>query len=99
RKAGRPPRILVGASSSHFGPSVSTSDDLGATWEEPDAAPIAFDADTGAALERVWQLTPGPENRPDVVYAGVEPHALFRSEDGGRGFTLERGLWDHPHRE
>ena len=30
------PRLLVGASSTHFGPSVVTSDDLGATWQEPE---------------------------------------------------------------
>lgn len=94
-----PCRLLVGSASSHFGPSVSASDDLGATWEEPESAPIAFPDDTGAALERVWQLTPGPADQPDVVYAGVEPSALFRSTDGGRSFEIVRGLWDHPHRE
>lgn len=94
----RPVRILVGASSSHFGPSVAISDDLGETWQEPEVAPIVFPADTDATLERVWQIAPGPVDQPDVVYAGVEPSALFRSEDGGRSFELVRGLWDHPHR-
>jgi phage pi2 protein 07 len=36
---------------------------------------------------------------PDVVYAGVEPSALFRSTDGGRTYEFVRGLWEHPHRE
>ncbi|MEV6523629.1 exo-alpha-sialidase [Longispora sp. NPDC051575] len=94
-RAGRP-RLLAGIDSSHFGPSVATSDDLGATWQEPDTAPIAFPADTGEALRRVWQLTPGAG--PDEVYAGTEPSALFRSADGGRSFELVRALWDHPHR-
>ncbi|MCA1187438.1 exo-alpha-sialidase [Saccharopolyspora sp. 6M] len=93
------PRLLVGASSTHFGPSVVTSDDLGATWQEPEVAPIAFPADTGVALERVWQLAPGPADHPEVVHAGGEPSALFRSEDRGRTFQLVRGLWGHPHRE
>jgi photosystem II stability/assembly factor-like uncharacterized protein len=92
------PRLLVGATSEHFGPSVMISDDLGATWQEPDRAPIAFPEDTEAALGRVWQLAPGPVDQPEVVYAGVEPSALFRSEDGGRTYELVRGLWDHPHR-
>ena len=35
---------------------------------------------------------------PDVVYAGTEPSALFRSTDRGATFELVRGLWDHPHR-
>lgn len=94
-----PPRVLVGASSSHFGPSVSTSDDLGETWQEPEAAPIAFPEDTGASLERVWQLAPGRADAPDEIYAGTQPSALFRSGDGGKSFELVRGLWDHPHRE
>jgi hypothetical protein len=93
------PRLLIDATSEHFGPCVRVSDDLGATWSDPDLPPIAFPSDTGAALARVWQLTPGPDGQPDVVYAGVEPSALFRSVDGGRTYEFIRGLWDHPHRE
>jgi hypothetical protein len=93
------PRVLAGVTSEHFGPSVAVSDDLGATWSEPDNAPVAFPAETGAALGRVWQLAPGPAAEPDVVYAGVEPSALFRSVDGGRTYTFVDGLWNHPHRE
>ncbi|HEY8471242.1 MAG TPA: exo-alpha-sialidase [Natronosporangium sp.] len=92
------PRLLAGATSSHYGPTVATSDDLGATWREPDQAPVAFPADTGATLERVWQLAPGRPEEPDRVYAGTQPSALFVSDDGGVSFELVRGLWDHPHR-
>ncbi|MDG4809285.1 exo-alpha-sialidase [Micromonospora sp. WMMD1120] len=92
------PRLLVSTTSSHFGPSVATSDDLGASWDEPDQAPVAFPADTGVSLGRVWQLTPAGPEEPDVIWAGTEPSALFRSTDGGRSFELVRSLWDHPHR-
>jgi hypothetical protein len=92
------PRLLAGVDSSHFGPSVATSDDLGKTWDEPEQAPVAFPTDTDTSLVRVWQLAPGPEGEPDVVYAGTQPSALFRSDDGGRTFDLVRPLWDHPHR-
>lgn len=92
------PRLLAGVTSEHYGPSVAYSDDLGASWQEPDHAPIAFPPDTGAALARVWQLMPGPVSTPEVVYAGVEPSAVFRSTDGGATYELVRGLWDHPHR-
>jgi hypothetical protein len=84
-----PPRLLAGVTSSHFGPGVSTSD----------APPLAFPADTGATLARVWQLAPGPAGQPERVYAGTEPSALFVSDDGGVTYELVRGLWDHPHRE
>lgn len=92
------PRLLVGTTSSHFGPTVATSDDLGATWREPDHAPVAFPEPTGAALRRVWQLAPGPATEPELVYAGVEPSALFVSNDGGLTYDFVDALWDHPHR-
>ena len=90
------PRLLAGASSSWLGPQVGRSDDLGATWQETPNGSIRFPDDTGATVARVWQLTPGAE--PDVVYAGTEPGAVWRSADRGETFTLERALWDHPHR-
>jgi hypothetical protein len=33
------------------------------------------------------------------ILAGVEPAALFRSDDGGKSFQLAEELWNHPHRE
>jgi hypothetical protein len=93
-----PVRLLAGVDSSHFGPIVATSDDLGATWSEPEERPIAFPEDSEVALKRVWQITPGPADQPDVVYAGTEPQGLFRSTDGGVTYEFVRGLWDHPHR-
>ena len=93
------PRLLAGATSAHWGPSVVHSDDLGASWQEPEHGAIRFPEDTGAALAAVWQLRPGPAAQPGVVYAGTEPSALWHSADGGESFELVRGLWDHPHRE
>jgi hypothetical protein len=93
------PRLLAGMTSSHFGPSIAISDDLGESWQEPDKAPIAFPSGTDAALERVWQLAPGPVTQPDRIYAGTQPSALFVSDDGGCSFELVRALWEHPDRE
>ena len=92
------PRLLVGARSEHWGPTVLRSDDLGVTWDEPEGGAIVFGPDDGASLERVWQLRPDTADRPGVVWAGCEPTSLWRSVDGGRSFALIRGLWDHPHR-
>ncbi|MBQ1080085.1 sialidase family protein [Nocardiopsis sp. B62] len=92
----RTKRLLAGTESWHFGPSVWHSDDLGATWTEPPSPPIAFPEDTDGSLTRAWQFAFGAD--PDTVFAGVEPHALFRSSDGGDSFELVRSLWDHPHR-
>jgi hypothetical protein len=95
---GTSPMLMAGSVSMHWGPVIRRSTDVGRSWDEEDKAALAFPADTGAALARIWQLAPGGPSEPDVVYAGVEPAALFRSEDGGRTFSLLRGLWDHPHR-
>jgi photosystem II stability/assembly factor-like uncharacterized protein len=91
-------RLFTGSVSNHWGPVLRRSDDVGATWTEDEQAALRFPADTAASLARIWQLAPGPTEEPDVFYAGVEPAALFRSDDGGRSFSLVRGLWDHPHR-
>ncbi len=93
-----PPRLFAGVAAGHWGPTLAHSDDLGRTWVEPEAAPVAFPEGTGAALARIWQIQPAGPNQPDVVFAGVEPHALFRSDDAGVSFSLVEGLWDHPHR-
>jgi photosystem II stability/assembly factor-like uncharacterized protein len=93
---GERPRLLAGASSSWLGPQVWRSDDLGETWQETPNGAVRFPDDTDAKVERVWQLVPGAE--PEVVYAGTEPGAVFKSTDRGETFTLERPLWDHPHR-
>ena len=79
---GERPRLLAGASSSWLGPQVWRSDDLGETWQETPNGAIRFPEDTGEAVARVWQLTPGAED--GVVYAGTEPGAIFKSTDRGR---------------
>ncbi len=95
---GQSPRLLAGGFSWHWGPFVVHSDDLGRSWEDPDRPAIAFPEDAGEAVKNVWQLTPDTADRDGVVWAGTEPSALWRSDDGGTTFSLVRGLWDHPHR-
>jgi photosystem II stability/assembly factor-like uncharacterized protein len=89
-------RLLAGAASSWLGPQVWRSDDLGETWAETPNGSIRFPEDADATLARVWQLQPGVDD--EVVWAGTEPGAIFRSTDRGETFSLVRGLWDHPHR-
>ncbi|MBC9735012.1 WD40/YVTN/BNR-like repeat-containing protein [Nocardioides marmotae] len=89
-------RLLAGSASTWLGAQVHRSADLGETWDETPGGAIRFPDDVDASVERIWQLVPGVE--PEVVWAGTEPGAVFRSRDGGQTFALERGLWDHPHR-
>jgi photosystem II stability/assembly factor-like uncharacterized protein len=94
----QPVRLLAGAHSEHWGPVVTRSDDLGSTWQELETGAVRFPAELGSSVEQVWQLQPGPADRPHEVWAGVEPAALFKSTDAGESFELVQGLWDHPHR-
>jgi len=78
-----------------YGPRLYTSDDPTAKeWEQ--AIGPAFPGDADAAVERIWVVQPGEEE--GVLWAGVAPAALFKSDDGGRTWELNRGLWDEPSR-
>ena len=46
-------------------------------------------------FKRVWHLEPSPTD-PNIVYAGVEDAALFRTSDGGRSWNELPGLRGHP---
>jgi hypothetical protein len=91
-------RVLAGKTSFFWGTGVTYSDDLGRTWNEPEAPNLRFPQDIDASVKQAWQVAPGTRAEADVVYVGVEPAALFRSNDAGQTFELVRGLWDHPHR-
>jgi photosystem II stability/assembly factor-like uncharacterized protein len=95
---GERPRILAGVGEGHWGPLLTYSDDLGKSWTEPEEPPIGFPQGSEASVARVWQIQPATDQQPDVIYAGVEPHALFRSEDRGESFAIVQGLWEHPDR-
>jgi photosystem II stability/assembly factor-like uncharacterized protein len=45
-------------------------------------------------FKRVWHFEPSPNN-PDIVYAGVEDAALFKSTDGGESWHELSGLRGH----
>ena len=96
-RAGRR-RIWAGPHSMHWGAVLRSSDDFGATWTNPEEANVKFPEGTEAALQQIWQITPGRAEEPDTLYCGVEPAALFTSRDGGETWRLTEGLWNHPQR-
>lgn len=92
-------RYLAATVDPHFGPTVRTSDDGGITWSEAESRPVAFPARTSASLAAIWQLhVDRRAGASRTVWAGAEPAALFRSDDGGGSFDLVDSLWDHPDR-
>lgn len=94
RRAGRD-RIWAAATSWHFGAELVFSDDNGKTWDMPEEMRIKFPEDTEKSLENIWQITTGADD--DTLYCGVAPAAIFESRDNGVTWSLNRGLWNHPH--
>jgi photosystem II stability/assembly factor-like uncharacterized protein len=99
-----PNRIYASQSTSWFGQIIQRSDDGGLTWE-PVGNHFPYDGVTGThqwydgtphpwEFARVWHLEPSPED-PDLVYAGVEDAALFKSTDGGKEWSELSGLRQH----
>jgi len=82
----------------YWGTWLRSSDDYGKSWTTPQDQTIRFPADTGLSLKNIWQITLGGSDQPDVMYCGVEPAALFVTNDDGATWSLVRGLFDHPHR-
>jgi photosystem II stability/assembly factor-like uncharacterized protein len=99
-----PNRIYASQSTGWFGQLIQRSDDGGATWA-PVGKDFSYDGVPGThqwydgtphpwEFARVWHLEPGLTD-PDVVYAGVEDAALFRSGDGGTSWDELPGLRGH----
>jgi photosystem II stability/assembly factor-like uncharacterized protein/molybdopterin converting factor small subunit len=77
------------------GPRLFFTDDPSGEWDQADGP--AFPEDAEWSLERIWSVTAGVE--AGVLWAGVAPAALFKSEDGGKSWELNRGLWNEPSRK
>jgi hypothetical protein len=87
-------RYYASVTHGQFGPRVLVADDPTGEWEQTDGPRFADGEE--ASVERVWIITPGEED--GLLYAGVDPAALFESRDGGMTWELNRGLWDQPSR-
>ncbi|MFV0389944.1 MAG: WD40/YVTN/BNR-like repeat-containing protein [Pyrinomonadaceae bacterium] len=76
------------------GTEIMFSEDNGTTWNETNGS-LTFPEYTDVALAKVWQIEADLNGK---LYFGVEPAALFTSENNGETFELCEGLWNHPHR-
>ena len=90
--------LWAAVNSSYWGSYLSTSNDFGKNWTEPETYGVKFPEDAENSVKQIWQIVPGNASEPDTLYCGVEPAALFRSDDAGQTWSLVKGLYDHPHR-
>jgi photosystem II stability/assembly factor-like uncharacterized protein len=104
-----PDRIYCSQGSGWFGQLLQRSDDGGTTWNAVDNT-FQYDGVPGThqwydgtphpwEFKRIWHLEPSLTD-PDVVYAGAEDAALFKTTDGGKSWVELSGLRKHgsgPH--
>jgi photosystem II stability/assembly factor-like uncharacterized protein len=104
--------VIVPLNHGHFGTKLHRTRDNGETWSEipapaypappegyvPKQIPY-FNRPWEWSLKLIWSLVPGGNDEPGVVWCGTMPGGLFRSEDNGNTWELNRPLWDHPMRE
>jgi hypothetical protein len=91
-------RYFAGVTSGFYGPRLMHTMDPTAPLEGwTRAETLAMPEDTEATLVRLWVVRTGEAD--DVLYAGVDPAALFESRDGGLTWEMNRALWDDPTRE
>ena len=99
-----PNRLYASQSTGWFGQVIQRSNDGGRSWD-PVGNKFVYDGVPGThqwydgtphpwEFKRVWHLEPSPTD-PDMVFAGVEDAALFRSTDGGQTWPELPGLRGH----
>lgn len=95
----QPQRGFAAASHTIWGVHVYRTDDGGRSWRSLSATPRHEGARAGETLNSIWCLAPGPDDRPDTLYAGIDPAGVFRSDDAGASWQALRGLNEHPSRD
>jgi photosystem II stability/assembly factor-like uncharacterized protein len=73
------------------------SEDDGRTWNLASKG-LGFATDRGLNLNRIWRVVPDRESRPYMLWCGVDPGAIFRSENGGKEWYEITTLTQHPSR-
>jgi photosystem II stability/assembly factor-like uncharacterized protein len=80
-----------------YGPTVQRSTDTGETWKR--SRQIGLPAESGLTLEATWHIEPGLPEEPETLYLGGAPGVLFRSDDRGETWEVNRGILEHATRE
>ncbi len=78
------------------GSRIEYSRDLGTTWTV--SKNPAFPAGSDRTFFQTWHIEPGHAKTPNVLWAGIEPAALFKSEDRGETWSLNTALDEQPSR-
>jgi len=88
------PRMFASSCNAFFGMNILRSTDLGKKFKETKSAP-AFPKNDGRALANIWSLESGSNKKE--LWCGVEPAALFRSDNGGNSWEMVSSISNHKH--
>jgi hypothetical protein len=106
------PRFYAAANHWAWGPSAAKSTDL-KEWDYRSQG-LAFPPDMKSpsihpfgewnqakpgTIGNVWEVVPGHDSEPGVVYAATQPAGLFRSEDWGQSWTPIDSFNNHESRK
>lgn len=95
----------------HFGVKLHASSDDGRTWNET-TTPVYPEKPADVedvidpmrnkpipwTLDMIWSLAAAGADQPGVLWCGTLPGGLFRSDDHGKSWSLNRFLWETPAR-
>src|SRR5438093_3732532 len=88
--------MYAAVNSTWGGSRIEISRDMGKTWKT--SKNPAFPEGSDRTFYQTWHIEPGHPQTPNVVWAGTEPAALFKSEDRGETWSIVQSLDDQPTR-
>ena len=91
-------KLWAAVNSWWFGNEVQFSNDKGKRWTKA-AAGISFPPERKLSVARIWRVEADRASRPETLWCGVDPGALFRTDDGGKNWYEMTGLTQHATRE
>ena len=79
------------------GSRIEYSRDMGKTWTV--SKNPSFPQGSDRTFYQTWHVEPGHAKTPNVIWAGTEPAALWKSLDRGETWELNEALDDQPSRK
>jgi photosystem II stability/assembly factor-like uncharacterized protein len=89
--------FLAGVNNFQWGPSIVKSLDGAKTWKRSKSP--KYPKGSGLSVKNIWHIEPGSDDEPEVIYAGVDPAVLFKSEDKGESWRINKALLNHETRK
>ena len=103
-----PGTVYSAANNGWWGPALYRSRDSGKKWTEVSVPGTPrfgerkmTDGEPPAAkfpIKNLWHIEPGPPGEPKSVFLGVDPAALYRSDDEGAHWEGVSGINEHSTR-